>query len=53
MPVWVRRFLVDDGGATAVEYALIGSGIFLAIVSIVSQVGVSVGNVFANVSNNL
>lgn len=28
----LRRFCSDDSGATAIEYALIAAGIFLAIV---------------------
>ena len=33
------RFLVDERGATAIEYALIASGIGAAIISIVSGLG--------------
>lgn len=39
-----RRFLADERGATAIEYALIASGIAAAIVSIVFGVGTSVMN---------
>ena len=38
------RFLADERGATAIEYALIASGIAAAIVSIVFGVGTSVMN---------
>lgn len=38
----VVRFLTDERGATAIEYALIASGIGAAIVSIVFGVGTSV-----------
>jgi pilus assembly protein Flp/PilA len=38
------RFLVDERGATAIEYALIASGIGAAIVSIVYGVGNTVVN---------
>ena len=38
------RFLADERGATAIEYALIASGIGAAIVSIVFGVGTSVTN---------
>lgn len=35
----VERFLDDEHGATAIEYALIASGIAAAIISIVFGVG--------------
>ena len=38
------RFLADQRGATAIEYALIASGIGAAIVSIVMGLGNSVVN---------
>jgi pilus assembly protein Flp/PilA len=38
------RFLADERGATAIEYALIASGIAAAIVSIVFGVGTSIMN---------
>ena len=48
------RFLVDERGATAIEYALIASGIAAAIVSIVFGVGNTVVNSLYNkVNTNL
>ena len=38
------RFLADERGATAIEYALIASGIAAAIVSIVTGLGNTVAN---------
>jgi pilus assembly protein Flp/PilA len=38
------RFLADEGGATAIEYALIASGIGAAIISIVLGLGTSIVN---------
>ena len=38
------RFLADERGATAIEYALIASGIAAAIISIVMGVGNTVSN---------
>ena len=38
------RFLADERGATAIEYALIASGIAAAIISIVTGVGNTVTN---------
>jgi pilus assembly protein Flp/PilA len=40
----VGRFLNDEQGATAIEYALIASGIAAAIISIVFGVGNTVSN---------
>ncbi|MBV8827225.1 MAG: Flp family type IVb pilin [Bradyrhizobiaceae bacterium] len=40
----VGRFLGDEQGATAIEYALIASGIAAAIISIVFGVGNTVTN---------
>ena len=42
----VRRFLGDEGGATAVEYALIVGVLSLAIVGGFSQVANSLTNMF-------
>jgi pilus assembly protein Flp/PilA len=48
------RFLADERGATAIEYALIASGIGAAIVSIVFGVGNTVvNNLYDKVSTNL
>ena len=44
----LRRFLQDQGGATAIEYALIASGVSIAIVAGVSALGSSIMNVFYN-----
>ncbi len=56
-PARFGRFLVsfgrDDCGATAIEYALIASGIFLAIVLAVSNMASSVKLMFDNISSNL
>jgi pilus assembly protein Flp/PilA len=50
----VGRFLADERGATAIEYALIASGIAAAIVSIVSGVGNTVVNgLYNKVNTNL
>ena len=39
MRKFVWRFLRDDSGATAIEYALVATGIGIAIVSAVQTVG--------------
>ena len=48
------RFLADERGATAIEYALIAAGIGAAIVSIVLGVGSTVSNsLYSNVNSQL
>lgn len=48
------RFLADERGATAIEYALIASGIAAAVVAIVFGVGNTVVNSLYNkVNTNL
>jgi pilus assembly protein Flp/PilA len=44
----VGRFLADESGTTAIEYALIASGIAAAIISIVFGVGATVTNSLYN-----
>jgi pilus assembly protein Flp/PilA len=44
------RFLQDEGGATAIEYALIAGSIFLVIIAAISSVGRALTTIFTNVS---
>ncbi len=44
----VGRFLADERGTTAIEYALIASGIAAAIITIVFGVGSTVTNTLYN-----
>jgi pilus assembly protein Flp/PilA len=44
------RFLHDESGATAIEYALIAAGIALAIITAVNSVGTSVSGILTSVS---
>jgi pilus assembly protein Flp/PilA len=46
-----RRFLADETAATAIEYALIASGIAGAIVAVVGTVGGSVKAMWTAVFN--
>ena len=48
--VSVRRFLRDESGATAIEYALIASGIAVAIASTVMTLGSSVKGLYTSVA---
>ena len=47
------RFLRDDNGATAIEYALIASGISIVILGTVATLGSNVKNMYTNVSSAL
>jgi pilus assembly protein Flp/PilA len=49
----LRIFLADESGATAIEYALIASGIAGAIFAVFGQLGSTVTNLFTNVKNAL
>jgi pilus assembly protein Flp/PilA len=47
----LRRFLRDDNGATAIEYAMIASGIGVAIAASVVSLGSTVKGLFTSVSS--
>lgn len=48
------RFARDEGGATAIEYALVASGIAVAIASTVVSLGSAVkNNLYGNVATAL
>jgi pilus assembly protein Flp/PilA len=47
------RFIRNESGATAIEYALIASGISVAIVGVVGGVGTNVRAMFTTVSTAL
>jgi pilus assembly protein Flp/PilA len=46
-----RDFLRDDGGVTAIEYALIASGIAAVIVAAVTSMGTSLQGMYQSVVN--
>jgi pilus assembly protein Flp/PilA len=47
------RFLKDESGVTAIEYGLIASGIGMAIVLVVINVGSALQGVFTDVETKL
>jgi pilus assembly protein Flp/PilA len=49
----ILRFLRDDTGATAIEYALIAGGIAVVIVAAVNGLGTQVNSMFTGVSTAL
>lgn len=46
-----RRFCGDESGGTAIEYALIASGICLAIFTSVGQIGGTLTTIFTSVND--
>jgi pilus assembly protein Flp/PilA len=49
----VLKFLGDESGVTAIEYALIASLIAVFIITAVTLVGTNLSNVFTEVGNSL
>ena len=49
----VKRFMRNEDGATAIEYALIASLIAVVIIGAVTVVGTKVSNTFTEVGNAL
>jgi pilus assembly protein Flp/PilA len=47
----MRRFMRDDSGATAIEYAMIASGVAVAIAATVMSLGSTVKGLFSSVSS--
>ena len=47
----LSRFLRDERGATAIEYAIIASGIAVAIAATVTSLGSGVKGLFTSVSS--
>ena len=53
MMAFIKRFLADQSGATAIEYGLIAAGISVAIIATVQALGGNLNATFTNVSNAL
>jgi len=49
--IW--NFLVNEQGATAIEYGLIAAGISVAIIAVVEGLGTNLNNTFSSVSSAL
>jgi pilus assembly protein Flp/PilA len=46
----VLKFMADESGATAIEYALIAAGIAVAIITVVQGLGTKLKNTFSNIT---
>jgi pilus assembly protein Flp/PilA len=53
MSTFIRSFLRDQTGATAIEYGLIAAGISVAIIATVQALGSSLNTTFTSVSTAL
>jgi pilus assembly protein Flp/PilA len=49
----LRHFVGDEGGATAIEYALIASGVSIVIVGTVATLGANVKSLYSSVNTAL
>ena len=49
----LARFLADESGATAIEYALIVSGIALALIVSLNALGTAMSNTFTTANTTL
>ena len=50
---FIRRFVANEEGATAIEYALIASLIAIAIIGALTVLGTQLSTTFTEVSSNL
>jgi pilus assembly protein Flp/PilA len=53
MLMFTKGFLRDEGGATAIEYAMIAAFVAVAIVGAVTALGTSLTGIFSNVNSDL
>ncbi len=51
--LFLQNFLADESGVTALEYALIGSLIAVAIVTTVTTLGLSLGDMYDMVAGKV
>lgn len=49
----LKRFLVDESAATAIEYGLIAAGISLAIIAAVNGLGTNLKSKFISINTSL
>lgn len=49
----IARFVKDESGATAIEYALIAAGIGIAIITGVNALGTAINTKFGTIATGL
>jgi pilus assembly protein Flp/PilA len=47
------RFLIDESGATAIEYCLIATGLSIVILAAVNGIGTTLSTKFTSVNSSL
>ncbi len=47
----IKKFIMDEEGATAVEYGIMVAGIAAVIVTVVALIGTSLNGTFSNVND--
>lgn len=50
---YLKKFLRDESGATAIEYGLIAAGISVAIITVVQGLGTKLTSTFTSVQGAL
>jgi pilus assembly protein Flp/PilA len=45
----IRRFVRDEGGATSIEYAVVASGLAVAVAGAIASLGTNVKVLYTNV----
>ena len=53
MILFIRNYLGDESGATAIEYGLIAAGIAVAIIAAVGLLGDSLSNMFNDIGDQM
>ena len=53
MRKFASKYLADDSGATAIEYALLASGIAITLLGAIASIAGGINGVMTNVSGNL
>jgi len=53
MKTLVSRFITDQSGATAIEYGLIVTGIAIAILTVINNIGSGISSNLSTVSTTL
>jgi pilus assembly protein Flp/PilA len=53
MTMLIKKFVANESGATAIEYALIASLVAVAIIASITVLGSKLQNTFNEVSQNL
>ena len=53
MTLYIKRFIRNEAGATAIEYGLIAAGIAVAIIAVVQGLGTNLNTTFGTVQTSL